>query len=74
MARNKGMAILSAGGKRFDTDLTLPLHGDTGLILPNTLVGVADWVGLTNKLSVSANWENGLKIRQSVGVERHLDG
>ena len=74
VARNKGMAILSAGGKRFDTDLTLPLHGDTGLILPNTLVGVADWVGLTNKLSVSANWENGLKIRQSVGVERHLDG
>ena len=74
VARNKGMAILSAGGKRFDTDLTLPLHGDTGLILPNTLVGVADWVGLTNKLSISANWENGLKIRQSVGVERHLDG
>lgn len=74
VARNKGMAILSAGGKRFDTDLTLPLHGDTGLILPNTLVGVADWVGLTSKVSVSASWEGSLKIRQYVGIERHLDG
>lgn len=72
-ARQRGLSVLSAGGKIMNVSLTLPLHEDTGVILPNTLVGVSDWLGLSTKTAIDVSWQNGLQIRQKISIERHLD-
>ena len=72
-ARQRGLSVLGAGGKIMNVSLTLPLHEDTGVILPNTLVGVSDWLGLSTKTAIDVSWQNGLKIRQKISIERHLD-
>lgn len=72
-ARQRGLSVLSAGGKIMDVSMTVPLHKDIGVVLPNTLVGVSDWLGLSAKVSIDVSWQNSLKIRQKIGIERHLD-
>lgn len=72
-ARSKGIAILSSGGKKLKVDITMPLHSDVGLILPNTLVGYGNNIGLSNRVGIDVSWNNTLVIRQNIGIEQHLD-
>jgi hypothetical protein len=79
-ARSKGLAILSAGGKKSTIGLDLPMHADIGLLTPSMLIEVTNggygnepaWRGLVRSTAVSAAWSNGLSVNQSVSLERHL--
>lgn len=73
VARQRGLSVLGSGGRVMTTSLTVPLHEDIGIVLPNTLVGVSDWLGLSTQTAISISWQNGLQIRQKISIERHLD-
>ncbi|PSJ80799.1 hypothetical protein [Neisseria iguanae] len=54
-ARQRGIAVLGAGEKMMNGSLAL--HEDIGVILPNTLVGVSDWLGLSTKTAIDVSWQ-----------------
>jgi hypothetical protein len=78
-ARNKGMSILSAGGKQATVSLDLPMEASLGLVTPGVMVEVTNgglgtapaWRGIVRSSSVAANWGRGLTVNQSLRVERH---
>jgi hypothetical protein len=78
-ARNKGMSILSAGGKQATVSLDLPMEASLGLVSPGVMVEVTNgglgtapaWRGIVRSSSVAANWGRGLTVNQSLRVERH---
>jgi hypothetical protein len=77
--RQRGIAILAASGKWSKHRMELPVFADPvvpGVILPGTLVrfvdGVLSWIGVVTAVSVTANRaRSGLKIRQTIDVERY---
>lgn len=76
-ARQRGIAILGAGGRQESISMTLPLNEDTGLLRLNMLAEVPDtddtWRGLVRSVGLSARWEDsaGTTIWQKIGMERH---
>ncbi|MBX7228419.1 MAG: hypothetical protein K1X48_02285 [Burkholderiaceae bacterium] len=78
-ARNKGMSILSAGGKQAQISLDLPMHQSIGLLTPGMLIEItnggvgieAPWRGLIRSTAISATRSKGLTINQSIELERH---
>lgn len=78
-ARQKGIAILSAGGKQARVGLDLPMEPTLGLVTPGMLVQVQkdvsnNWRGLVRSTQVQAAWSDGLTITQSIELERHYGG
>lgn len=81
-ARNKGMSILSAGGKQAQVGLDLPMHPAIGLLTPGMLIEVtnggmgieAPWRGLIKSTAINATWGKGLTVNQSIELERHYGG
>lgn len=81
-ARNKGKAILSAGGKQAQVGLELPMEPTLGLLTPGMLIEVTNggygtepaWRGLVRSTAISAAWGNGLTVSQSIDLERHYGG
>jgi hypothetical protein len=78
-ARQKGIAILSAGGKQARVSLDLPMEPTLGLVTPGMLVQVQkdasnNWRGLVRSTQVQAAWSDGLTITQSIELERHYGG
>jgi hypothetical protein len=78
-ARQKGIAILSAGGKQSRVSLDLPMEPTLGLVTPGMLVQVQkdvsnNWRGLVRSTQVQAAWSDGLTITQSIELERHYGG
>jgi hypothetical protein len=79
-ARNKGIALLSAGGKQARIGLDLPMESALGLVTPGMLIQVqpsgngTGWKGLARATSISAAWGNGLTVNQSIELERHYGG
>ena len=70
-ARQKGLSILSEGGKQARMSIDLPMHNSIGLLLPSMLIEVSgQWRGLVRGVSISVQ-QKGLSITQSVDVERH---
>ena len=74
--RQRGAAVLGAGGAQATMGLSLPLllaPGEPGLIEPGMLVEVMDpddpWRGIARSLSVRFD---GSTVQQSVQLERHL--
>lgn len=81
-ARNKGTAILSAGGKQAQVGLELPMEAALGLVTPGMLIEVTNggygiepaWRGLVRSTAISASWSEGLTVSQSIDLERHYGG
>ncbi len=80
-ARSKGISILSAGGKQAAVGLDLPMVDGLGLITPGMLIEVTGtggagnaWRGMVNSTALSATWNNGLTVNQSIELERHFGG
>lgn len=76
-ARARGGAVLADTGRQQRITLSLPISADVPLLLPGKLVEVLDttsYRALTRTLNLSAAWnDTGLIVRQSVGLERHLE-
>lgn len=79
-ARNKGIALLSAGGKQASIGLDLPMESSLGLVTPGMLIQVqpsgngTGWKGLARSTNISATWGQGLTVNQSIQLERHYGG
>lgn len=81
-ARNKGMSILSAGGRQAQVGLDLPMEPTIGLLTPGMIIEVTNggvgsepaWRGLVRSTSISAAWSSGLTVSQSIDLERHYGG
>lgn len=78
-ARQKGIAILSAGGKQARVGVDVPMEPSLGLLTPGMLVQVQKdatnhWRGLVRSTQVSATWSDGLTVTQSIELERHYGG
>jgi hypothetical protein len=80
IARERGKYELGGSGTRSDLSLSIPLSEEMGgLIPPGLLIEVVPagdnltttWRGLSRGVAISASWGNGLKITQTVEVERH---
>ncbi|BDD85919.1 hypothetical protein [Desulfofustis limnaeus] len=78
-ARQRGIAVLAASGRWQKYRLELPVFAPPllpGVLLPGALIqvgdGVSSWKGLVTAVSVTANrGKDGLKVRQSIDVERY---
>lgn len=72
--RARGIAVLSAAGPghSLSAELLLTAEGGTGpgLLRPGLLAEIAGVRGMVRSVRVSAQWSNGLTVRQSVGIER----
>jgi hypothetical protein len=79
-ARNKGISLLSAGGKQARIGLDLPMESSLGLVTPGMLIQVqpsgngTGWKGLARSTNISAAWGQGLTVNQSIELERHYGG
>jgi hypothetical protein len=74
MGRARAMAVLGDTGKQSTITLDLPVYDTTGVIHPGKLLridGSSSWFGLTRAVRVSADWSDGLRINQSIELERH---
>lgn len=73
-ARARAEAVLSASGPGalIAADTLLTPHGGSGpgLIRPGLLVELAGTKGVVRSTQVSAQWQNGLVVRQSLTIER----
>lgn len=78
-ARQKGLSIISAGGKQAEVSLELPLLSSLGLVTPGLLIEVVNggadaenaWRGLVRGVSIAANFGSALEVTQSINLERH---
>ena len=79
-ARNKGISLLSAGGKQARIGIDLPMENTLGLVTPGMLIQVqpsnngASWKGLVRATNISAAWGKGLTVNQAIDLERHYGG
>ena len=78
-ARNKGISLLSAGGKQARVGMDLPMESSLGLVTPGTLIAVQPttggaWRGLVRSTNISAAWGGGLTVNQALELERHYGG
>jgi len=78
VARAKGISILAASGKWSKIRMDLPVFASPavpGVIMPGTILqfvdGLITWKGVVTAVSVSASWGNGLKVRQTIDIERY---
>jgi len=70
-ARQRGLNALSDSGAGFEMDAELQLTTEVGLVRPGLVVSIAGMKGISRSVKVNADWtEDGLKVRQSVGLER----
>jgi hypothetical protein len=81
-ARARGIAILGASGKWSKHRIELPVFAPwavPGVLKPGTLIEYveglpsASWKGVISAVSVTATWDRdkGLKVRQTIDVERY---
>lgn len=73
--RQRGFAVLGAGGKQARVSMTLPVltgSGRPGVLSPGQLVRMTDgatWTGMVRAVTVTVN---GPSVEQTIVVERHL--
>ena len=77
-AISRGKMILSDTGDIGNIGISMPLHGDVGVLKPSTLIGVNDgeqWVGMVRGTTITGRLSSNraLEIDQSIDVERHFD-
>ena len=77
-AISRGKMILSDTGDIGNIGISMPLHGDIGVLKPPTLIGVNDgeqWVGMVRGTTITGRLSSNqaLEIDQSIDVERHFD-
>lgn len=67
----RGLNTLSDSGAGFEMDAELLLTPEVGLVRPRLVVSIAGMKGVARSVRVTANrTRDGLKVRQSVGLER----
>jgi hypothetical protein len=70
--RQRGLSVLSDGGRQEAVQLRLPVLSETGVITPGSLVryldGATTRLGLVRTTSVSG----GVQLRQTLGIETHV--
>lgn len=69
-ARRRGINALSDSGAGFTMDAEVLFTPEVGLIRPGLIVSIAGMKGLSRSCRITAQWNNGLSVRQSVGLER----
>lgn len=69
-ARQRGLNALSDSGAGFAMEAEVLFTPEVGLIRPGLIVSIAGMKGVSRSCRVSAQWSNGLSVRQSVGLER----
>ena len=69
-ARQRGLNALADSGAGFAMDAEVLFTPEVGLIRPGLIVSIAGMKGISRSCRVSAQWSNGLTVRQSVGLER----
>jgi hypothetical protein len=79
VARQKGLAILGAGGAQARIGFSLPVTEDTGLVSVGMLAEVPEpgdeWRGLVRGFSIDARRDQGpLTVWQHIEAERHYYG
>ena len=70
--RQRGRAVLGAGGKQARIQMTLPVLtgvGRPGVLSPSQLVQVGSWFGMVRSVSVTAALP---EVTQTIVVERHF--
>jgi len=77
-AISRGKMILSDTGDIGNIGISMPLHGDVGVLKPSTLIGVNDgesWIGMVRGTTITGRLSSNraLEIDQSIDVERHFD-
>jgi len=77
-AISRGKMILSDTGDIGNIGISMPLHGDVGVLKPSTLIGVNDgksWVGMVRGTTITGRLSSNraLEIDQGIDVERHFD-
>lgn len=77
-AISRGKMILSDTGDIGNIGISMPLHGDIGILKPSTLIGVNDgesWIGMVKGTTITGRLSSNraLEIDQSIDVERHFD-
>ncbi|MEC7120591.1 MAG: hypothetical protein VXW65_11920 [Pseudomonadota bacterium] len=76
-ARQKGLSILSEGGKQAKMTIDMPLHNSIGLIKPSMLVEIDGgesntWRGLVRGVTISVSLSGGaVVVNKSLEMERH---
>lgn len=70
-ARQRGLNALSDSGAGFEMDAETLLIPEVGLVRPGLIVSIAGMKGISRSCKINAQWSDaGLKVRQSVGLER----
>lgn len=73
-ARMRGESILADTGAQGKVSITVPMDNTLSMVPPGKLIEIDDavpWRGLTRGVSINAQWQQGLTIRQQLEVERH---
>lgn len=69
-ARQRGLNALSDAGAGFTMDAETLFTPDVGVVKPGLVVSIAGMKGVSRSVRISANWSNGLQVKQSIGLER----
>lgn len=74
-ARQHGGAILSNTGRQARITISMPISAEIPLLQVGQLVSIPEpgdnWRGLVRGVRVSAAWQQSLRVRQTIEIERH---
>jgi len=69
-ARQRGLNALSDSGAGFTMDAETLFTEEIGLVRPGMVVSIAGMKGVSRSVKISASWNAGLQVVQSIGLER----
>jgi hypothetical protein len=72
-ARQRGLNALADAGSGLELDAELLLVEPVGVIRPGLIVSLAGIKGVSRGVRIAATWADGLRVRQTVGLERRED-
>jgi hypothetical protein len=70
-ARQRGTAILGNTGRQYWLTLNAPISSEIVLLQVGDLVQYDSRIGLVRGVQVSARWNDGVEVRQSITLETH---
>ena len=74
-ARQHGGAILANAGRQARITISMPISAEIPLLQVGQLVSIPEpgdnWRGLVRGVRVSAAWQQSLRVRQTIEIERH---
>lgn len=70
-ARQRGQSILGDTGQQYWVTITAPISGEIVQMQVGDYVQYDGAIGLVRSVQISANWSDGLVVRQTVQMETH---